>query len=43
MQIQHQQMMDKFREFEQKLNEKESKVSVKKVQVVSEESLELIK
>jgi hypothetical protein len=25
MQVQHQQMMDKFREFEDKLNEKETK------------------
>ena len=31
MQVQHQQMMDKFREFEDKLNEKETKaVAIKK-------------
>jgi hypothetical protein len=44
MQKQHQQMMDKFKEFEEKLIEKDSsKVAIKKVQVVNEESLEVIR
>ena len=37
-------MMDKFKEFEEKLIEKDSsKVAIKKVQVVNEESLEVIR
>jgi len=44
MQKQHQQMMDKFKEFEEKLIEKDSsKVAIKKLQVVNEESLEVIR
>ena len=36
--------MDKFKEFEEKLIEKDSsKVAIKKVQVVNEESLEVIR